>query len=129
MAEFLVQKRRRFRPDADNPYKSRVIIYRLKNKAPNCDRSSYTLEIIQKDYVLQSVVAEDLQVVEGIESQVVGKQLVEYLLRVVREAKEAPVIYRDWKMGEIQIHGSNSNVLVKKAIEKRFARNLKRMKL
>lgn len=129
MAEFLVQKRRRFRPDADNPYKSRVIIYRLKNNVISDKRPNYCLEVIQKDYVLQSMVAEDCKVIEGIDNHVVGRQLADYLLRVVREASEAPIIYQNWKMGGLQLNNSNQNILVRKAIEKRFARNLRKMKL
>lgn len=122
MAEIITQRRRRFRANADNPYKTRALIYKLISTRP-----MYTLCVTQEDYVLRSVVAVDNIELEGIGNSTSGRQLIDHMFRLARSIDEVADMFRDWQKGELLLKSYGQNLLVKKAIRKRFARNLKKM--
>lgn len=116
------QKKRRFRIDPNNPYRTRYMIYKLVG----LDQGKYRIEVEQYDYVLRNQVAEERNVTPAIDNPVTGQQLIEYMLENAKDAGDVTSIYYDWSQGKIPLISENRNVLVKEAIRKRFARNLKK---
>lgn len=122
MAKVIFKKRRRFRIDSGNPYRTREMIYRLMDQ-----EDKFIVEVEQYDYVMRNVVAEDRIHTPELENQATARQLIEYMLKNVRDTGEVINIYYDWRKGKVPLICESKNVLVKEAIRKRFARNLKRM--
>ncbi|MGI6364477.1 MAG: hypothetical protein ACOX2G_01835 [Bacillota bacterium] len=122
MTRVKFQKKRRFRIDPNNPYRTRYMVYRLVG----LEQGNYRIEVVQYDYVLRNQVAEKRNVTPELDNPVTGQQLVEYMLENAREAGDVTSIYNDWRQGKIPLISENKNVLVKEAIRKRFARNLKK---
>jgi hypothetical protein len=98
------------------------MVYRLVG----LEQGNYRIEVVQYDYVLRNQVAEKRNVTPELDNPVTGQQLVEYMLENAREAGDVTSIYNDWRQGKIPLISENKNVLVKEAIRKRFARNLKK---
>lgn len=122
MAKVILKKRRRFRIDSGNPYRTREMIYRLMDQ-----EDKFIVEVEQYDYVMRNVVAEDKIHTPELENQATARQLIEYMLKHVRDTGEVIDIYYDWRKGKVPLICESKNVLVKEAIRRRFARNLKRM--
>ena len=123
MTQVVFQKKRRFRIDATNPYRTRFMVFSLVEVGPD----SFKIQVEQYDYVLRSQVAEEKIETPILESQSPAKQLVEYMLENVRGVTEVEDTFYAWKKGRVPLINENKNVLVKEAIRRRFARNLKRM--
>lgn len=122
MAKIILHKRRRFRTDPSNPYRTREMIYTLAE-----NNAKLYLEVEQYDYVLRSQVAEQRAVIPEPVSHVTARQLVEYMLKRAKGTEEVIAIWEDWKKGSLPLIGDTKNVLVQEAIRKRFARNLKKL--
>lgn len=122
MAKTIFQKRRRIRIDPNNPYRTRDMIYYLVDQETN-----FSIEVEQYDYVLRSLVAEDKITTPELENQASARQLIEHMLRNARGTGEVMEIYHNWRKGKVPLICESKNILVKEAIRKRFARNLKKM--
>jgi len=122
VVKIIFQKRRRIRIDANNPYKTRDMIFNLVDQG-----TKFNIEVEQYDYVMRSLVAEDKIKTPELESQATARQLIEYMLKNVRDTGEVIDIFYDWRKGKVPLICESKNVLVKEAIRRRFARNLKRM--
>lgn len=123
MQKPIYQKKRRFRIDPANPYRTRYLVYSLIGNGTN----KYRIHVEQYDYVLRSQVAEDNTVTPEIEGQGPARQLISYMLEKVRSLAEVASTFSQWKKGQIPLIDEKENVLVKEAIKRRFARNLKKM--
>lgn len=122
MSRTVLQKKRRFRIDPNNPYRTRFMIYSLVE-----DRGKYKILAEQFDYVLRSQVAEDRSSTPEIENQGSARQLLEYMLENVKSIHDIAETYQSWRKGKLSIVNETNNVLVKEAIRRRFARNLKKL--
>lgn len=122
MEKILLKKRRRIRLDPGNPYRTRDLVFSLIER-----ESELVIEVEQYDYVLHSLVAQDKATVAGEENQAVMRQLIDYMLKRAKEVKEALEIYSNWRHGKITLIKDCNNILVKEAVRRRFARNLKRI--
>lgn len=123
MATIIFQKKRRFRIEPNNPYRTRYMIYNLVGlQGEKC-----RIEVEQYDYALRSQVAEERNRTPEFESNATGRQLIEYMLENARDAGDVTSIYYDWRNGKVPLISENKNALVKEAIRRRFARNLKKM--
>jgi hypothetical protein len=120
--KIIVKKRRRIRIDPNNPYRTRDIFYSLLER-----ERELIIEVEQYDYVLHSLVAEDRKTIQVEEKWACARQLIDYMLKHVNEVGEAIEIYWDWLNGKITLINDCKSVLVKEAVRKRFARNLKKM--
>lgn len=123
MATIIFQKKRRFRIEPNNPYRTRYMIYNLVG----LEGDKCRIEVEQYDYALRSQVAEERNITPELESHATGRQLVEYMLENVKDAGDVTSIYYDWRRGKVPLISENKNVLVKEALRRRFARNLKKM--
>lgn len=122
MAKEILKKRRRFRIDSGNPYRTREMIYHLMDQEDN-----FIVEVEQFDYVMRKVVAEDRIHTPELENQVTARQLIEYMLKNAGSTDDVIDIYYDWRKGKVPLIFETKNILVKEAIRRRFARNLKKM--
>lgn len=122
MAKTILQKRRRFRIDPNNPYRTRDMIYHLVDQ-----ETKFSVEVEQNDYVLRSLVAKEKITTPELENQASARQLIEHMLKHARDTGEVIDIYHDWRQGKVPLIYESKNILVKEAIRKRFARNLKKM--
>ncbi|MTI96594.1 MAG: hypothetical protein FH749_14155 [Firmicutes bacterium] len=118
----ITEKKKRFRQDKDNPYRSRYMLYKLID-----ENGHLYIEVEQQDFVLNSKVASSIHCTPEIRSRKIGNQLIEYMLNNVREIGEVGPLYSNWQSGKIALIVEQKNMLVKEAIRKRFARNLKRI--
>jgi len=91
------------------------------------ESNSYKIEVQQEDYVLRSKVAEGKTTTPEMENQRSARQLMEYLLEHVRSLNEVVSTCNQWSRGSVPLIDERSNQLVKEAIRRRFARNLKKM--
>lgn len=123
MAIIIFQKKRNFRTDPSNPYKTRYMIYNLID----IGGSKCCIEVEQCDYVLRNKVAEEKITTPDMDNPRTGRQLIEYMLKSVKDAGDVTSVYYDWRRGKVPLISENKNVLVKEAIRRRFARNLKKM--
>jgi|SRR5690554_6252488 len=117
----LYQKKRRFRIDTNNPYRTRYMVYNLVAQG-----GRHIIEVNQYDYVLRSKVAEDRYVTPEIEPGV-GDQLMEHMLENAKSIGDVEIIYSQWRQGQLALINESKNVLVKEALRRRFARNLKKL--
>jgi len=123
MTNVIFQKKRRFRIDPTNPYRTRYMVYKLVELG----EERYRIEVEQYDFVLRSQVAEERITTPELKNQATGRQLVEYMLENVKDAGDATTIFYDWQRGRVALICETKNVLVKEAIRRRFARNLKKL--
>lgn len=122
MAKICYQKRRRIHLDPNNPYRTREMVYYLFHQDFRC-----FIRAEQKDYVLKSLVAEDSICTPPLENQGAGRQLVEHLIKRAKSTEEVMEVYQLWQKGGLPPVSSGKNILVKEAVRKRFARNLKKL--
>ena len=123
MDKVLLQKKRRFRLDPNNPYRTRYMVYSLVDAG----RGKYVIEVEQYDYVLRSQVAAEVFATPELSNPASGKQLVEYMLEHAKDKADIIDIYHEWRQGQIPLIREGRNVLVKEALRRRFARNLKKL--
>jgi len=123
MKNVVFQKKRRFRIDPTNPYRTRYIVFSLVEVG----KDRYSIEAEQTDYVLRSQVAQEKNVTPEFESQGTAKQLIEYMLEHVKSVDDVHDTFYEWRKGLVPLIQENKNVLVREAIRRRFARNLKKM--
>lgn len=121
MPQILFQKKRRFRIDPNNPYRTRYMIFNLIEAG-----TKYKIEVEQYDYVLRSQVAEEKGATPEIESHSSARQLIEYMLEHVKSLTDVNNTFYQWRHGQVPLIDEKKNVLVKEAIRRRFARNLKK---
>ncbi|MDD3073686.1 MAG: hypothetical protein PHS56_04550, partial [Eubacteriales bacterium] len=98
MVKIIFQKRRRIRIDANNPYKTREMIFNLVDQG-----TKFNIEVEQYDYVMRSLVAEDKIITPELENQATARQLIEYMLKNVRDTGEVIDIYYDWRKGKVPL--------------------------
>jgi hypothetical protein len=91
------------------------------------DPEKYKIHVEQYDFVLRSQVAEERIDTPVFENQGTAKQLIEYMLENVKGVADVNEAFHAWRKGRVPLVNENKNVLVKEAIRRRFARNLKRM--
>lgn len=123
MTRPIYQKKRRFRIDPSNPYRTRFLIYSIIGTGHN----KFKIRVEQQDYVLRSQVAEDAIVTEEIEGPDTARQLVGYMLEKVRSLSEVANVISLWRKGQLPLVNEKENILVRKALDRRFARNLKKL--
>ncbi|HOB34168.1 MAG: hypothetical protein GX090_06620 [Firmicutes bacterium] len=119
----VLQKKRRFRIDPSNPYRTRYMVYQLLET----EKGKYCIGVEQYDFVLRSQVAEKKDVTPAIENERSARQLIEYMLERARNLADAMEIFAQWRKGNIVLISENKNILVKEAIRKRFVRNLRKL--
>lgn len=122
MVDKILVKKRCFRLDSGNPYRTRNLTYHLVNKD-----GGLQILVAQKDYVLHSQVAETAIEPLAITNRDTGQQLIEHMLKNARSVTDAAEIYKGWQAGKVSLVQTRKNVLVSEAIRRRFARNLKKL--
>lgn len=123
MTRPIYQKKRRFRIDPSNPYRTRFLIYSIIGTGHN----KFKIRVEQQDYVLRSQVAEDGVVTEDLECPDTARKLVGYMLEKVKNLSEVADVISLWRKGKLTLVDEKENILVRKALERRFARNLKKL--
>lgn len=124
MTTVVYRKRRRLRHDPGNPYRSRVFVYSIiEDKVPG----DYQIQAEQYEYVLKNQVAYAKQITQPLQCLNTAKQLVEYMLKRVASLSEVSPVIRQWQEGRLKLVSETSNLLVKEALRRRFARNLRKL--
>lgn len=118
------QKKRRFRTDPENPYKTRYMVYSLLEKEGGED---WLIKVEQFDYVMKDQVAYTHIATPKVSSAGVGQMLIEQMLNRAKSVQDVLRIHEQWQEGKLPLIRESKNVLVQVAIKKRFARNLKRL--